>query len=78
LEVLNVKLIPVHRYAYRHKKYEDDGIITGMYNVLPNHEQGYRLCYEVTYPDGFKDYVPVSNIESGVHRLCKYEVKEGE
>ena len=78
MKIASVNLIPLSSWAYRHKRYENDGVITGVYNVLPNHEQGYRLCYEVTYPDGFKDYVPLSNIGDGVHLLVKNELKEGE
>lgn len=80
-----LKLIPVHPYCYKHKDYEKDidysneGEITDVVNLKPS-ENHFRLCFEVTYPDGFKDYVPVSNVLKGYNqivdtdgRVCKLD-----
>ena len=75
MEIADIKINPTHRMAYKHKGFENDGIITGMFNVKPTHESEYRICYEVTYPDGYKDYIPVNNVENGYHKLNPMEFK---
>lgn len=62
-------LIPIHPYAYRHKGYENHGMITGVYEIKPSVEADYRFCYQVCYPDGFKDQVPISEVECGNYKI---------
>jgi len=65
------KLIPIHPYAYRHKNYENDGEITGTINIKFDNKLEGRNCYEVTYPDGFVDYVQISDIDDGNYKIIR-------
>jgi hypothetical protein len=79
----NLYLKPIHPYAYRHKvkiegrEFEVMGIITGLYNIKPDNydnngnDLDFRICYEVTYLDGFVDYVPVSDVENGSWKIIE-------
>jgi hypothetical protein len=64
VKIERVKLVPVHRYSYRRPNMENDSIITGVYNCIPD-GLSMRLCFQITYPDGFVDYVPISEITNG-------------
>lgn len=68
----NVYLQPLHRYAYRR---DDNPIpkITGLFMITP-HKMEPRLCYEVTYKDGFVDYVSLSDVISGAHQVVDTEI----
>jgi hypothetical protein len=68
----NLYLKPIHVDAYRHKVkgYEVVGIITGLFNIKPDNYD-FRICYEVTYLDGFVDYIPVSEVENGIYKIIE-------
>jgi len=63
------KLIPIHQCTYKHRYYENDGEITGVFNVKPKEDLDYRICYEIKYPDGFIDYVPVTDVQNGNYKI---------
>ena len=65
----DTKLIPIHPCAYRHRNYENEGKITNVLNVKPKENLDYRICFEVTFPDNFVDYVPVSEINDGNYKI---------
>ena len=62
-------IIPVHPDSYRHKGYENQGEIIGVHNVMPNLSSDFRICYVIIYPDGFEDYVPISEVECGNYKI---------
>lgn len=64
-----LKLEPIHPYAYRR---EDGELpeITDILNFKPENLEA-RMCVEVTYKDGFKDYIPVSEIGNGCYKVVK-------
>jgi len=57
-------LKPVGSNSYRHNDSMEGGVITGVHFVTPNGLPS-RYCYEVTYNDGFVDYVPMSSVKFG-------------
>jgi hypothetical protein len=63
MKINHVFLKSVHQYAYRRPNC-DIPLITGLVHVEPEEEEG-RLCFEVTYEDGFKDYVTMSDVDDG-------------
>jgi hypothetical protein len=67
VKINHVFLKPVHHYAYRRPNC-DIPLITGLVHVELNEDKD-RLCYEVTYEDGFKDYVPTSEIIEGNYKF---------
>lgn len=73
----NLYLKPIHPDAYRHnikiggREFEVEGIITGLFNIKPDGFDNLRICYEVTYLDGFVDYVPVSDVEDGSYKIIE-------
>lgn len=60
-------LEPVRPHAYRRPNC-DIPIITGLVHVEPD-EGEERLCFEVTYEDGFKDYVSMSDVSDGSYKF---------
>jgi len=74
--IQNVKLIPKHPFCYRHKNFENDGVITNLFNIKPDENSEFRLCFEITYPDGFKDLVPVSNVLKGHNDMVSENMKK--
>lgn len=71
-----VYLKPVHRWSYRRKN-NPIPKITGILMVTPDrgtiiYEP--RLCYEVIYRDGYIDYTPISDVESGAYIITTEEV----
>lgn len=62
-----VYLEPVHHYAYR-RPLCDIPIITGLVEIEPEGMEP-RLCFETTYSDGFKDYVPTSEVDKGNYKF---------
>ncbi len=46
-----------HPYTFRSGK---SALITGVKRIMDMSEK--RICYEITFPDGFVDYVPLSDI----------------
>lgn len=71
LKKLGVKA--VHPYAYRWNGFEDKGEITGVYNVKPTDSSEFRICYQITYPDGEVDYTPVSSFADGTYDFIARE-----
>ncbi|GAV11400.1 hypothetical protein [Paenibacillus sp. NAIST15-1] len=63
-----VYLEPLSIHAYRRP---DCGIplVTGVYFIEPDEHLEGRLCYEVTYEDGYKDYVTKSDVDEGKYRF---------
>lgn len=57
-----------HPYAYRWNGSDNKGEITGVYNVAPD-KLKFRICYQITYPDGEVDYVPVEEFEDGTYKF---------
>lgn len=67
MKVNYVFLKPISINAY-HRPDCDIPVITGLYHVeLEGQDE--CLCYEVTYEDGFVDYVPLSEIEEGIYKF---------
>lgn len=71
-EKKGVFLKPIHRYAYRRENCGDP-LVTGVCFYKPEarygHEYEARLCYEVTYEDGFIDYVVITEVYDGVYQM---------
>lgn len=69
METKDVKLIPVHPYAYRHNGEMDGGCIVDVIMTKPENRD-WRVCYVVSYDDGeFLDYVPISEVEIGNYKI---------
>lgn len=67
MKINYVFLEPVNINAYRRPNF-DIPLITGLVHVEPEGLKEH-LCFEVTYEDGFKDYVPTSEVEQGNHKF---------
>jgi hypothetical protein len=65
---------PISTESYHHGNNEY-GLITGIYDCNPN-EQGWRLCYEITYSNGLKDYVPITDYTCNVNKLISLDTYE--
>jgi hypothetical protein len=50
-------LVPIHRYGFRAG---EPAAILGTQKITP-HGLPTRLCYEVEFPDGTKDFVPIKD-----------------
>lgn len=74
MEISGVSIVPVHPYSYRRPNMENDGIVTGVYNVKPDNELDYRLCYQITYPDGFIDYMAFASLEYGEFKFKEVRI----
>jgi len=74
--IRSLKLIPIDVDCYRHKNYENDGQITGIYNVRPSHTYPFRLCFEIIYPDGYKGFTPISEVINGNYRIVDTELMQ--
>nr|WP_156736319.1 hypothetical protein [Mycobacterium sp. E3298] len=68
MKVNYVFLEPVSTNSYRRPNC-DIPIITGLVHVEPDGGLKERICFEVTYEDGFKDYVPTSEVDAGSYKL---------
>jgi hypothetical protein len=68
MKVNYVFLEPVHQYAYRRPNCAIP-VITGLVHIEPDDGSKERMCFEVTYEDGFKDYVPTSEIDAGHYKF---------
>lgn len=68
-KVRQAYLKPIHINAYRHRsgKY---GLITGFYLIVPDKGME-RPCLSVVFEDGEIDYVPLSEVNNGVFRICE-------
>lgn len=51
-----VKYKNTHEYGFRKDEW---GVVTGLVRVKPSDIHDERLCYQVTYEDGFVDYFPI-------------------
>ncbi|MCR8641399.1 hypothetical protein NV379_01905 [Paenibacillus sp. N1-5-1-14] len=69
MKINYVFLEPVHPYAFRRPNC-DIPLITGLVHVKPDEKDlKERMCFEVTYEDGFKDYVPTSEVDDGSYKF---------
>lgn len=68
MKINHIYLEPIHIHAYRRPDC-DIPLITGLVEVEPANGEKERLCFEVTYEDGFKDYVPMSEVEDGSYKF---------
>ena len=58
IKIMGVYLIEEHPYTFRRGK---KALITGVKTIsTPDHEP--RICYEIAFPDGFVDYVPLCDM----------------
>ncbi|MOA25361.1 hypothetical protein D3C78_1460800 [compost metagenome] len=62
-----VFLKPLSLHAYRRPNC-DIPLITGVVHIEPWANEG-RICYELTYEDGFIDHVPVNDVMLGYYRF---------
>lgn len=44
---------------------ENEGKITGVFWVRLDQNLDWRICYQIAYPDGFADYIPVDEFKTG-------------
>lgn len=68
MKINYVFLQPLHPYAYIRPNC-DIPLITGLVHVETDNNKNGNVCYEVTYEDGFKDYVPITDVTDGSYRL---------
>jgi len=64
-------LKPIASWVYRHNGTKEGGRITDKRMYTPPNSSSPRLCYEVTYSDGFKDMVAVSSVENGSYCISE-------
>ena len=67
MQVIKLGVKAIHPYAYRWNGYDDKGEITGVYNAKPSDDKDFRICYQITYPDGEVDYAPVECFNDGTY-----------
>lgn len=71
LELKRIYLEPVHAYAYQRPNCNSP-LITGLV-LVESESQNERICFELTYEDGFKDYVPVCDVDAGHYKFITME-----
>jgi hypothetical protein len=67
MEKRGLFLMPISSYGYR-REGSGNPLITGLCMVTPDGRTP-RVCYEVTFADGFVDHVAVSDVDSGAYAL---------
>ena len=60
MRIMGVYLTGKHPYSFRCGK---RALITGVKSIS-SAEYPMRVCYEVTFPDGFVDYVPLCDMQN--------------
>ena len=60
----------VHRYAFRP---DQAAKITGVFLCQPSGDKEPRPCFQVQYPDGFEDVIPIAEIMNGYYKLVDKE-----
>lgn len=54
----------LHQYTFRSGK---SALVTGL--KYTDAKEGKRLCYEITFPDGFTDLVPLCEVNGTIYEL---------
>ena len=60
IKISGVFLTGIHQYTFRCGK---PALITGV-KAIENGNHPKRACYEITFPDGFVDYVPLCDMHN--------------
>jgi len=75
MKIEQTYLVGKHHYAFRSG---EPALITGVRTIQPDYSHPARVCYEILFPDGVIDYVPVSEVENENHVFCtKNEYNNG-
>lgn len=70
----NAYLQPNHEHCFRSDS-DENPLVTGVV-VASIGEGRERLCYEVKYEDGFKDYVPFESVKIGNYVLTDQNCRQ--
>lgn len=67
--------VGIHRYMFRAGKPAE---IKGFKMVKPNEKSESRLCYEVEFSDGYKDWFPISEVDKTFKIITFENILKGE
>lgn len=61
--IQKIYLVGIHRYAFRAGS---PALVIGIKSVKPKFH-GWRLAYEIEFPDGVRDYTSLEDVNAGNH-----------